>query len=194
MPKNTIRYKSGYECQLVKDYIVQVNVKPDEDISFGFITLSRTGELIIKKGYAWDGATFLPDSTTVMRGSVTHDALYQLMREGKLDRERWRNQADIDLKTICMEDRMSPAYAWFIYLGLRWFGKPSTMAHNEPPVIVAPVKLSHTVGVVITSTIGGAILGNLVMGEYWGAAIWWFCRLHFWFFCKRERLLGQGDY
>ena len=53
-----------------------------------YIILDIQGNLVIKKGYAWDGATLFPDLEVVKRGSLVHDALCQLLRSGLLHSEQ----------------------------------------------------------------------------------------------------------
>lgn len=55
---------------------------------------------------------------TLMRGSLVHDALYQLMRENHLDEDRWRPTADDILRRLCREDGMSAIRAWYVYQGV----------------------------------------------------------------------------
>ena len=71
-----------------------------------------------------------------MRGSLVHDALYQLMREGLLDLG-WRETADQELRRVCLEDGMSAIRAWWVYKAVR-FGGESSAVWREPNVLVAP--------------------------------------------------------
>ena len=86
--------------------------------------IDTNGYLTIRQGYAWDGPsgpTF--DTKNFMRGSLVHDALYQLMRRGYLNIDTNRNRADRLLKHICKEDGMSSLRAWWVYQGVHAFGK-----------------------------------------------------------------------
>jgi len=138
-----IAYKNGYKYQLVNEYSTHIPIKPEDDIhsDSGYIDLSQQGLLIIKKGYAWDGPsgpTF--DTLNFMRGSLVHDALYQIMREGKLDNITYRKPADKLLKNMCKEDGMSSLRAWWVFKGLRMGGDPAADPDNKRPVIKAPGK------------------------------------------------------
>ena len=105
------------------------------NIETAYFSLSRAGVLIGKTGYHWDGASgptlHTPSS---MRGSLAHDILYQMLREGHLlhyDYDRsihsdMRKIADKLIYTICRTDGM-PAWrarAW--YWGVRMFGAKYT--------------------------------------------------------------------
>lgn len=59
-----------------------------------------------------------------MRGSLVHDALYQLIEDGVgLLPLSDRAQADAELRRICLEDGMSSAsWAWLVYKAVRMFG------------------------------------------------------------------------
>lgn len=134
-----IRYKDGYKYQLVEDYWIPTSVFPDDDIITPYISLNRSGALYICSGYAWDGPSGPTiDTKNFMRGSLVHDALYQLMREERLSAEKWRKVADQELVRICKEDGMSAIRAWWVYQGVRIGGGPSASKAGIKPVLVAP--------------------------------------------------------
>lgn len=90
-----IYYKSGYKFQLQRDYIEVINFKPEQAINTKFIELAVDGKIKLAHGYAWDGASGPTFNTpNLMRGLLIHDALYQLMREGYLYRDKHRKAAD----------------------------------------------------------------------------------------------------
>lgn len=136
-----IAYNGGYKYQLKADYSQQIDIKPNHLVTLDFITLTIIGFLTVKKGYAWDGPSGPTiDTPNFMRGSLVHDALYQLMREGELDENQHRDEADRLLQKICIEDGMSEIRAWFVYQGVHNFGKPSADPANKRPVTWAPWK------------------------------------------------------
>lgn len=137
-----IVYKKGYKYQLVSDYSISVDIKPPLNAYTDYIDLTIEGDLLIKKGYAWDGPSGPTlDTRNFMRGSMVHDALYQLMRDGHLKKEVAREPADRLLQEMCKEDGMSALRAWWVYKGLHWFGDPAADPSNTRPFIEAP-KLS----------------------------------------------------
>ena len=90
--------------------------------------------LTIKKNYAWDGASGpVLDTQRIMRGSLVHDALYQLMREEHLP-QKARENADWLLREICIEDGMPKFNADLVYLAVDLFGKNYT----KPDLLRAP--------------------------------------------------------
>jgi hypothetical protein len=116
---NCITYKSGYKYQIKESYSVTIPIKPAENIASEFISLTTAGKLSIKSGYAWDGPSGPTiDTLNFMRGSLVHDALYQLLRERHLDMEIHRKDADRLLQQICKEDGMSSIRAWWVYQGV----------------------------------------------------------------------------
>ncbi len=116
MTKHQISYKSGYKYQLVEEYQVEISVTPEKNIQTNYIDLTTEGLLTIKNGYAWDGPSGpIIDTPNFMRGSLVHDALYQLMRNKLIDKEKWRKKADRDLKGMCVEDGMSRIRAWVVH-------------------------------------------------------------------------------
>ena len=135
-----ITYKSGYKYQLTESMSVQTDVKSGADRAIGtFVKLSADGILELDAGYAWDGPSGPTiDSPTFMRGSLVHDALYQLMRAGELDAGEWRKQADKELKRICREDKMFPLRAAWVYLAVQMFAKKAASKEGAKPVHTAP--------------------------------------------------------
>lgn len=124
---NIISYKGGYKYQLCETCTVFISIKPPEPILTQYINLYTNGCLVIKEGYAWDGPSGPTiDTQTFMRGSLVHDALYQLMRENHLSRIECREEADKILRQLCLEDGMWHIRAWWVYWGVRFFGGPAS--------------------------------------------------------------------
>jgi len=134
-----ITYKSGYKYQLKQNYSVVIPIKPHAAIASEFITLAVDGTLAIKSGYAWDGPSGPTiDTLNFMRGSLVHDALYQLMRERHLDAATNREKADRLLQEHCKEDGMTSIRAWWVYQGVRLGGGPSADPDLDKPMKQAP--------------------------------------------------------
>jgi hypothetical protein len=139
MAGHQIRYRSGYKYQLVEGYSIKVSVTPQEPINTEYIKLGTDGTLAIKRGYAWDGPSGPTiDTRNFMRGSLVHDALYQLMRDAGLSKDQWRDEADLELKRICLEDGMSRIRAWWVHRGVRLGGDPSASPESRKPIRTAP--------------------------------------------------------
>ena len=141
MPDSHIEYRSGYKYQLARDYGVKVSVRPDRDIDTEFIRLTTGGMLFVRKGYAWDGPSGpVKDNKENMRGSLVHDALYQLMRNKELSTRTHRKAADLEFKNMCKADGVSKFWASVYYKGLRKFGKPAASPQNKKKIARAPKK------------------------------------------------------
>lgn len=116
-----IRYRSGYKHQNAEDAYFETGIHVGHVVGTedGYVILWPMGRLLIKEGFSWDGASGpMPDKNTIMRGSMAHDALYRLMREGKVPGEN-RQLADRLLRRLCLEDGMPIAEAESIYLIVR---------------------------------------------------------------------------
>ncbi len=137
MPK--IEYSAGYKYQLRQDYVVVVPLPySDHDIETEYLSLSGTGVLTIRKGYAWDGPSGPTiDTRNAMRASLVHDALYQLIRLGHLP-YRYRDRADDIFYNILREDGMSAIRATLWRKNLGWFGGKNARPSREKPTIMAP--------------------------------------------------------
>lgn len=134
-----IQYRGGYTYQLRQAHVDHVAVYPDQPITTDYISLTLDGALTVQRGYAWDGPSGPSlDTRDFMRGSLVHDALYQLMRLEELDADRWRDVADRELQRMCREDGMFWLRAWWVYLGVHWFGRPFASPEASKPVETAP--------------------------------------------------------
>ena len=86
-----------------------------------------TNKLVLRKDYAWDGASFVArDTANIMRASLFHDSLCQLIREGLLDK-KYRKYADQLLRQHCLEDGMSKFRAWYVYMAVRAYSRAKGM-------------------------------------------------------------------
>ena len=133
-----IAYKKGYKYQLTGTYSLPCDICPGIEVHTEHIHLMR-GSLVIMKGYAWDGPSGPAiDTPNFMRGSLVHDALYQLIRMGWLP-AGCRGEADLLLKAICLEDGMSKLRAWWVYNAVRHWGWLSTDPGAEKQVVYAPI-------------------------------------------------------
>lgn len=84
------------------------------------------GVMIVRAGYLWDGPSGPTyDSQDVLRASLAHDALYELMRRGIIDQVHKKNADDYYHK-LMINAGVSPLRARVHLLGLRRFGKGSS--------------------------------------------------------------------
>lgn len=119
-----IFYKGGYKYQLTETYAhsLPAEFRGLPLVIYGYLeTVPQFNMIRVKAGYAWDGPSGPTiDTKNFMRGSLVHDALYQLMREGHLNKAKYRVLADKELYRICREDGMSFIRANVVYYGVRW--------------------------------------------------------------------------
>jgi len=133
-----IKYKKGYKYQLCEESYFITNCYPKKDMTTQFLILTTNGELTIKKGYAWDGPSGISiDTKDFMRGSLVHDALYQLMRMGLMN-DVTKQNADKKLQQVCINDGMWGVRAWYVYEAVAMFGEKSTLPRNKKEILIAP--------------------------------------------------------
>jgi hypothetical protein len=142
--KKQIYYRKlrGYKYELLMNYFINVGIK-GFDITTRYIDLSPSGLMRIKKDYAWDGASGPTiDTKSSMRGSLVHDAIYQLIRFGKLPLS-CRKVADALLEKICLEDGMWRIRAFGWERAVRWFAGICCRPKSEKPeeICCAPEKV-----------------------------------------------------
>jgi hypothetical protein len=124
VPKMQLHYKKrrDYKYTLAKQYIFETQWDNAPEINTRFIQLNKQGQLILHAAYSWDGASGpMPDLSSIIRASLIHDALYQLMREQHLPLS-YRLAADRLLYTLCVADGMNPLLARWVYFCVCCFG------------------------------------------------------------------------
>ncbi|PRQ05076.1 DUF1353 domain-containing protein [Enhygromyxa salina] len=129
-----------YKYKLHRPYDVDTGIVPPRRLAVAddYVVLDADGRIYIKAQYAWDGPSGpTRDTLDFMRGSLVHDALYQLMRENLLPRSH-RDDADRLLERMCCEDGMSKLRAARVYWAVKHFGASHTNPRPGPPLIVAP--------------------------------------------------------
>ena len=91
-----------YKYIVMIDYFVKVNIQT-QNINNKFYSLLG-GQLLIKHGYKWDGASGPTiDTHNTMRASCVHDVLYQMIRCRELNPDK-KDTADRELQRIMKED------------------------------------------------------------------------------------------
>jgi len=138
MKGDKIYYREGYKYQLTREYRVFIGIFVSQRIETEWLTLDTDGWLTIREGYAWDGPsgpTF--DTPSSMRGSLIHDALYQLIRRGLLE-SGWRDKADDLLHDTCIEDGMIHFRAELWEEAVSHFAETAADPASEPEEIEAP--------------------------------------------------------
>lgn len=140
MTTRVVYYRTGYRHQLAEDFELDVSeygIFPHSPGGNDYVQLTLGGDLHISKGYAWDGASGPAINTTsFVRPSLVHDALYQLIRMGVVPRD-CRAAADRLLGQMLREDSLIIAnrQPWFA----RW---PLTVvAYIRPVWVEAAVRI-----------------------------------------------------
>ena len=135
------RLLHGYKYELMEDYWAKIEGIVGASNAFVTITppyfdevqgdyRGNTSTMFIKTGYAWDGSTCSFDKHSI-RASLVHDALYQLMREGLLDK-KYRKQADQLYRDMLIEDGLWKSHAWVRYWALRNFAGGGIKPEKKP--------------------------------------------------------------
>ncbi len=101
-----MKYRSGFKYQLAEREVFYTTVLPIEIIETHFLTLLPIGRLTVEPGYAWDGPSGPTwDTKSSMRGSLYHDAMYQMLRMGWLVPSQ-RHAIDDEFGRFLEEDGM----------------------------------------------------------------------------------------
>ena len=104
---------------LIEDFMTTMHFNINDVINSDAITIYEN-ELYVFMSYAWDGPSGPAiDTDNFMDGSLVHDALYDLIRQGKLSRRKYRSKADKELRIQCKKDGMSFVRRWYTWGAVR---------------------------------------------------------------------------
>jgi hypothetical protein len=120
-------------ANLAESYSLDTAIFPGRPIDTEFIKLWPDGKLLIRQGYAWNGADGVIDMKSIMRASAVHGALYQLIQQGHLS-PSYREIADRELRRICVEDEMPEEIACAVYDVVRVLGGYAADPEHDRPV------------------------------------------------------------
>ena len=117
------KYKKGGDKKyiLTEFYYDKLIFKPPRKIDTPYCVVDVDGRLFINSGYQWDGPSGPAiDTDNFMDGSLVHDVLYQLMREGYLKPIWWyRLKADNEMWRQIKKDRMHWLRRGWCWVGVR---------------------------------------------------------------------------
>ena len=134
-----IKYRERtYKYQLVEGAYVQTSIT-GYNVNERLFRLTPDGILYACEGYAWDGPSGPTwDTPDFMRGSLFHDVLYQMIREGFIPPD-FKTEADALLRQLCIEDGMSEFRAHYVFEGVARFGASSCEpGSDESEIKTAP--------------------------------------------------------
>lgn len=95
--------------------------KLKEAIITPYVVLTTTHVLTLSKNYSWNGADVAIDTENIMRSSLVHDALCQLIGMGKLPFHPYRKLADEALYQVSRENGMGWVRATYVYYACRFY-------------------------------------------------------------------------
>ena len=132
-----IEYTAGLDYQLHKRCETQTNIRPDVAIRLRLCSLSNKGVLRIYGGFAWNGLSGGAfDTRNSMPGSAAHDALYMMLRSGKLD-AKWREEVDNEMRRILREDGVWRFRRWYLWKAVRRWASFAAAPENRRKIIRA---------------------------------------------------------
>jgi hypothetical protein len=136
-PSEDIEFSDGYKYQLKKDAIFFVPWLVGHFITTEYI-LVDDGWVLIKRGYAWDGISGPGvDTNSTYRGSLFHDAMYQLLRNELIPRD-FKEKADSSFIYYCSEDGMWKVRQVYFHIAVDKFGEKYTTTEYKKEIIIAP--------------------------------------------------------
>ena len=106
MWKARVKYCKVEGGYVVNEDITYNTIVEGYEIATDLFSLDSKGNLTVRKGFFWDGATGALDTENFMDASLVHDIFCILVNEGKLP--KWTQAlADEQMRMMCKEAGMS---------------------------------------------------------------------------------------
>ena len=130
-------YKAGYKYQLTREYYFKTHIQVDVVVETDWIRLDTDGQMTVKKGYAWNGASMVPDTQASIFASCGHDATGQLMQLGLISWS-WLPISNYEYYKHCLAGGMCELFAMAEYDGLKLFSEVYMKGEDPDIVLEAP--------------------------------------------------------
>ena len=132
-----IYYREGYKYQLAEDYEIQTPIKAT--LKHDYYTLTKSGKLKVKKGYAWDGASGpTMDTKDSMSPSLVHDVFCQAMKLELLSYNDWQDKVNEFFREHLKACGMGSFRAWYWYRAVEFADAGRPDGKDPNPVQEAP--------------------------------------------------------
>lgn len=137
--KGGILYAGRYKYQLRENAITESGVRPCELIQHEYFAIDTNGLILVRHGYAWDGASSLAvDDPGTIYASLFHDVGYQAIRLGLIN-GAWRKEFDRMYERLCIDGGVNRIRAKYHYLALRAGGEHyNKLPSSGYPTVGAP--------------------------------------------------------
>jgi len=134
----TIYYRDGYRYQLAKDFRITTPIK-GESLRHDYFELYKSSVLLVKKGYAWDGASGPTiDTKDSMEPSLVHDVFCQAMRLELLSFNKWQDTVNEFFRDHCKMCGMNSFRAWYWYRAVEFADAGRPDGSDPNPILEAP--------------------------------------------------------
>lgn len=136
--KRQIAYVKADKFILGRDEFFSLPFKPKETIRTSYCTFYDNGDLHIKRGFLWSANFPAINTENTKPASLLHDCIYNLIKDGFLPREPYREHGDRLLYDVLIECNVLQyrAFAWYKAVQL---GGDEALDSPPPKMYYSPV-------------------------------------------------------
>lgn len=140
-----IAYTNADKFVLGRDETFNLWFAPKQKIETSYGIFETNGKLTAKRGYLWS-ANFPAINTEDTRpASLVHDLIYDLIKDGLLPREPFKDLADKAMMEILIECKVPDFRAWAWYRAVQ-AGGDSALDSPRPKLKYAPPEFTPQAG------------------------------------------------
>lgn len=112
--------KVGNHYRVTKTFCMGTGIVPPQVIDEVFASLDKQGNITIRRGFCWDGATGAFDTKDIMLASCIHDVFCEWYNRGLITKEN-RKAADRLFQKVNKDEGMSKPRRNWTYQVVRKF-------------------------------------------------------------------------
>jgi len=157
-PKVILKHPIGYlpapKFVLGQDAVFNLPFKPPQRIQTSYAVFEADGTLIVKRGYLWEANFPAMNTASTRPASLVHDCGYDLIKDGYLARDPYRELFDDAMRDVLNECDVSSfrAFAWWKAVRI---GGDAALDAPRPSLIHSPPDPLPEVGWQAKSILGG---------------------------------------
>jgi hypothetical protein len=120
-----------------RDEEFHLSFKPLKNIVTPYCTFFTNGVLLIRKGFQWSANFPAVNTPSTRPASGVHDCGYQMIKDGYLKRNPYKDLFDMAMRDILLECKVLDARAWAWYQAVQ-IGGDEALESPRPRIYFAP--------------------------------------------------------
>jgi len=143
--RRQIAYTNADKFVLGRDEYFDLDFAPEYPVENSYAKFTPDGVLKIKRGFLWSANFPAMNTDNTKPASLVHDAGYDLIKDGLLPRQQFKDLFDMAMRDILLECGILDARAWAWYMAVQ-IGGNNALDEPRPSLRYSPIKNDYVAG------------------------------------------------